>query len=50
MRQPYELSMAATPRPRSGAETRKHCQTKIQETADMLMRQAEDVKTVERGN
>ncbi len=41
--------------PRSGAETRKYCQTKIQETADMLIRQAEDlrdraVKTVERGN
>lgn len=41
--------------PRSGAETRKYCQTKIQETADMLIRQAEDlrdraVETVERGN
>ena len=41
--------------PRSGAETRKYCQTKIQETADMLMRQAEElrdraVKTVEQGN
>ena len=41
--------------PRSAAETRKYCQTKIKETADMLMRQAEDlrdraVKTVERGN
>jgi gas vesicle protein len=41
--------------PRSGAETRKYCHTKIQETADMLIRQAEDLrdraaKTVERGN
>ena len=41
--------------PRSGAATRKYWQTKIQETADTLMRQAEElrdraVKTVERGN
>ncbi len=41
--------------PRSGSKTRKYCQTKIQETADMLKREAEDlrlraVKTVERGN
>jgi gas vesicle protein len=41
--------------PRSGARTRKYCQTKIQETSDMLTRQAEDlrdraVKTVKRGN
>lgn len=41
--------------PMSGAKTRKTCQNKVQETADMFMRQAEDlrnraVKTVERGN
>jgi gas vesicle protein len=46
---------AALYAPRSGAKTRKVCQTMIQETADMLMRQAADlrdraVKTVERGN
>lgn len=41
--------------PKSGAATRKYCRTKIQETADMLMHQAEDLrdrasKIMERGN
>lgn len=40
--------------PKSGAETRRYCQTKARETGDMLTREAEDLrdlafKTMERG-